>query len=159
MSALEHQKISDLASPPISIDGEAKLDAAALLMGQNHVGSLVVEIDGQPAGLITDRDVALAGLQRPAGTPLPTVREFASMPLLTLPVDVSIEEAASFFGDHCIRRAGLVSMKGALVGILSSDAVLTFTANVLRTLAEGIERGLSEERDPRGGSTSTFGTE
>ena len=159
MTLLEHQKITDLASPPIRIDGNATLDAAARLMAQAHVGSLVVDIDGQPAGLVTDRDVALAALQRPAGTPLQAVCEVASMPLLTLPEEVSIEEAARFFGEHCIRRAGVVSMKGALVGVLSSDSVLTFTATVLRSLAQGIERGLSEERDPRGGDPSNLGPE
>ncbi|QDV04800.1 Hypoxic response protein 1 [Planctomycetes bacterium Poly30] len=159
MTALEHQKIIDLASAPIRIGAEATLDAAARLMAQSHVGSLVVDVDGEPVGLITDRDVALAGLLRAEGTPLPSVREAASMPLLTLPANVSIEEAARFFGEHCVRRVGLVSMKGTLVGILSSDTVLTFTATILRTLAEGIERGLSEERDPRGGAPSNLGTE
>ena len=87
------------------------------------------------------------------------MREVASLPLLTIPEDASIEEAAHFFGEHCVRRAGLVSSKGELVGILSSDTVLTFTATVLRTLAEGIERGLTEERDPRTGGSATLGTE
>ena len=159
MSVLEHQSVIDLSSPPVLINGGEPLDAAARLMAQHHIGSLIVDVEGQPAGLITDRDVALAALQRPAGTPLPTVLQVASMPLMTLPMTVSIGEAAEFFGEHCVRRVGLVSLTGELVGVLSSDTVLTFTASLLRTLSDGIERGFSEERHPTGGSPMSLETE
>jgi CBS domain-containing protein len=159
LSVLENQSVIELSSSPVRVDGSEPLDVAARLMAQHHIGSLVVDAGGQPAGLITDRDVALAALQRPAGTPLPRVDEVASMPLMTLPSTVSIEEAALFFGEQCVRRVGLVSAEGALLGVLSSDTVLTFTATLLRTLADGIEHGFSEERNPSGSSSLSVGTE
>ncbi len=158
MSVLEKQAVMELSSVPIRIEGTETLAVAAQRMAQNHIGSLVVDTDGQPTGLITDRDVALAALQRPAGTPIQQVKDVASMPLLTLAAGSSIEEASSFFGVQCVRRAGLLSEDGELVGVLSSDTVLTFMASVLRTLADGIERGFAHERTPSGPS-SRFGTE
>ena len=68
MSVLKHQKITELASTPIGIDGGETLDAAALLMGQRHVGSLVVEIDGHPAAIVRRQ-----GIER-MKSPCPVVR-------------------------------------------------------------------------------------
>jgi CBS domain-containing protein len=148
-----------LASPPITIDGGATAPEAAQLMGTQHIGSVVVTEDGQPVGLVTDRDLALATLLRPAGSEVPTVGSVASRPLLTVNSSATLVEATTLFQRHCVRRAGVMDTKGELVGVLSADSVLQALGRTLGDMAEALAREFSEERHPSAQSPSTLGPE
>jgi CBS domain-containing protein len=151
--------LSGLASPPECIDAGASLADAALYMGRRHIGSLVVVEHGAPVGLVTDRDVALAGCLRAPHAPPPPVGAVASRPLVTLPESATLEDLTALFASRCIRRVGLVDGRGALVGIVSSDSVVQFLGRHLGELARTFEREFEVEREQRDFQPSTFGTE
>ena len=151
--------LSGLASPPECIDVGASLADAALHMGRRHIGSLVVVEHGAPVGLVTDRDVALAGCLREPNAPPPKVGAVASRPLVTLPESATLEELTALIASRCIRRVGLVDGRGALVGVVSSDSVVQFLGRDLGELARTFEREFEVEREQRDFQPSTFGTE
>jgi len=151
--------LSALTSPPEVIDAGASLADAALQMGRRHVGSLVVCEGSAPVGLITDRDVALAGCLRAPGAPPPRVGEVASRPLVTLPEHATLEDLTALFAARCIRRVGLVDGRGALVGVVSADSVVQFLGRHLGELARTFEREFEVEREQRDFQPSTFGPE
>lgn len=148
-----------LASPPITIDGSASACEAAQLMGTEHVGSVVVVEDGRPIGLVTDRDLTMATLLRPAGSDVPAVAAIASRPFLSIPAEASLVDATAIFDRHCVRRVGVVDASGELVGVLAADSVLQELGRPLDDIAHALAREFTEERDPSPQTSSTFGPE
>jgi CBS domain-containing protein len=107
---------------------------AARLMRKHHIGSLVVadKRNGRlvPAGMITDRDVAVGvvalGLAR--------VRE-----------DEDVARALELMRAHAVRRLPVVDASGAPVGLLAADDLLQLLGEQIATLANVVERGLRRE--------------
>lgn len=101
----------------------------AQLMRDHHVGSVVLcDPDGEPAAMITDRDLAIRALaeDRPGSEP---VREHASRPLVTGEPDMDLEEAAALMVQHRIRRLPIVD-GDELAGIVTLDDIAVRTGNL-----------------------------
>ena len=115
-------RVEEVMSRPVrTCRGTDTLDHAAQLMWEYGVGSLVVEAKGQVRGVITDRDICLAG--RFAGKGLWTVPVSAVM---SNHVDVvlshdSVEVAERLMRTRQIRRLPVVDESWKLVGLLSLD--------------------------------------
>ena len=151
--------IASLASTPVTIDAGATASEAAQLMGTAHIGSLVVTEDDEPVGLVTDRDLTMAALLRPAGSAMPTVGSVASRPLMSIDVDGTLVDATILFQKHCVRRVGVRNKDGALVGIIAADSIMQALGGPLDDLSHALARELSEERSPSPTDRSTFGPE
>ena len=91
------------------------------LMRERNVGSVVVCDGGQPVGVITDRDLALAILAEDAD-PDGVAGDHASQPLVAGDVEMDLEAAADLMIQHHIRRLPLLD-DGALAGIVTIDDV------------------------------------
>jgi CBS domain-containing protein len=103
--------------------------SVAQLMRDHAVGSVVVcDSDGEPAAMVTDRDLAIRALaeERPASQP---IDEHASRPLVTGEPEMDLEEAAALMVRHRIRRLPVVSNEG-LVGIVTLDDIAVRTGNL-----------------------------
>lgn len=148
-----------LATPPVYVKAGAAASEAARCMAKNHVGSLIVEEDGAPVGLVTDRDLTLGALGREPGTQQPCVLDLASRPLIRVDENASLSTVTRLFARHCIRRVALTNSSGDVVGVLSSDVVLKSLGRPMEDLTQTIEREFAEERHPSPTSTSTFGPE
>jgi CBS domain-containing protein len=111
----------------------AGLDADVLrvaqLMRDHNVGSVVLcDPEGEPAAMITDRDLAVRSLAaaNPVSAP---VREHASRPLVTGEPDMDLAEAAALMVQHRIRRLPVVGDAG-LAGIVTLDDIAVRTGNL-----------------------------
>ena len=111
----------------------AALDAdvfkVAQLMRDHNVGSVVLcDPRGEPAAMITDRDLAIRALaeDRPGSEP---AREHASRPLVTGEADMDLEEAAALMVQHRIRRLPVVD-GDELAGIVTLDDIAVRTGNL-----------------------------
>ena len=103
----------------VTADCSATLREVGELMRDRNVGSVVICETGYPAGLITDRDLAL-DVAADAVSIDDQVREYATRPLVTCESEMDIEEAAALMVQHRVRR--LPVMKGdELVGIVTLD--------------------------------------
>ena len=105
----------------VSADAGDTLRHVGGLMRERNVGSVVVCQAGQPVGLITDRDLALAVLAEEAD-PDGAAGEHASQPLISGRVDMDLEEAADLMVQHHIRRLPLLDGE-ELAGIVTIDDV------------------------------------
>jgi len=113
----------------VSADGDADVGEIARLMREQNVGSVVIlDADGAPAAMITDRDIALRVLAdaRPASEP---VGDHASRPLVTGEPQMALEEAAALMVQHRIRRLPVVDGDD-LVGIVTLDDIAVRTGNL-----------------------------
>jgi CBS domain-containing protein len=128
----------------------ARLDddvlSVAELMRDRGVGSVVLcDPEGEPAAIVTDRDLAIRALAE-ARSPSEPVREHVSKPLVTGELEMELEEAAALMVRHRIRRLPVVD-GGELVGIVTIDDVAVRTGNLevaQRMTAEVIEGAMPE---------------
>ncbi len=92
------------------------------------VGSVVICDTGYPAGLITDRDLALAVAADGANVDDP-VREYATRPLVTCESEMDVEEAAALMVQHRVRRLPVVDGE-KLTGIVTLDDLAVRTGDL-----------------------------
>jgi len=105
----------------VSADVTDTLRHVGGLMRERNVGSVVVCDGGEPVGVITDRDLALAVLAEDAD-PEGAAGDHASRPLVAGEVEMDLEAAAELMVQHHIRRLPLLD-DGALAGIVTIDDV------------------------------------
>jgi CBS domain-containing protein len=100
-------------------------------MAQNHVGCIVVlDGDGQPTGILTDRKIALA-LEDDSDVAERHAGDVISGNLTTATVDATITDVIERMNDATIRRLPIVDDAGNLQGIVTLDDVLVLLGNQL----------------------------
>jgi CBS domain-containing protein len=114
--------IDDIATHPVvSCPREATITAVASLLATTGVGCVVVvDDDGRPVGICTDRDLvvrALAGSWH-AQTP---VHCAMTEPVMTLPAGTHADAALEAMQRHGVRRVPMVAADGRVEGLLSLD--------------------------------------
>jgi CBS domain-containing protein len=130
----------------VTAPAEADVRSVARLMRDRSVGSVVIcDSEGEPAAMVTDRDLAVRALaeQRPASEP---VAGHASRPLITGDAQMDLEEAAALMVRHSVRRLPVLE-GGSLVGIVTLDDIAVRTGNLevaQRMTQEVIEGALPE---------------
>jgi CBS domain-containing protein len=118
-----------MTSAVVTAELDADVLRVAQLMRDHNVGSVVLcDPEGEPAAMVTDRDLAIRLLadDRPTSEP---VREHASRPLVTGEPDMDLEEAAALMVQHRVRRLPIVGGDG-LVGIVTLDDIAVRTGNL-----------------------------
>lgn len=105
---------------PVIIRPDAPLSAAATRMRDGAVGSVVVVEVGEPVGVVTDRDVALAFAE---GLEETLVRDIMSPHPICIPADADIEMCLERMEEFSVRRI-LVTEDDTLVGVVSLDDIL-----------------------------------
>ena len=113
----------------VTAPAEADVLAVAQLMRDRAVGSVVIcDADGEPAAMVTDRDLTVRALaeERPGAEP---VAEHCSRPLVTGDPEMDLEEAAAVMVQHRIRRLPILDGT-ELVGIVTLDDIAVRTGNL-----------------------------
>ena len=132
--------------------GENALEAAKL-MRQYHVGDVVVVEDKDdrkvPAGILTDRDIAIELVAEQVDPESVTVEDVMSDQLLTINESDELLDTMEKMRTKGVRRAPVVGKEGELVGILTLDDVLDILAEALQDLALLTGRGQRHERETR----------
>ena len=117
---------------------------AARRMAEHDVGTLVV-LDGasrKPAGVVTDRDVAIRGVAGGLDVESTGVAEVMTSPARSVDEGTAIEDAIAEMARAGIRRLIVTGPQQRLLGILSLDDILEQLAGT----TEGIGRILQKQR-------------
>lgn len=118
-------KVKDIMSRPIIVEDEETLvTQIAEDMEELGIGSVVVTKEGEPAGIITERDIALKVLLKNKRASEVEAREIMTSPLTTIEPEASVEEACKLAARKRIKRLPVVE-NGVLVGIVSIRDLLT----------------------------------
>jgi CBS domain-containing protein len=113
------RKLRDIMSPaPVSLPATETAAAAARAMKEHGVGTVLVSIDGQLAGLLTDRDITVRVLAEDRDPQLTCIGDICSTTVATLGPDDDIEAAARLVRDRAVRRIPVVR-DGVPVGVVS----------------------------------------
>jgi CBS domain-containing protein len=108
---------------------------AVLIFRDANCGVVPVVDTGEPVGVLTDRDVALALADYPdlSGRP---VSDIMSKRVLTVPPEATLTEVIQRFGAERVRRLIVTGSDGVLLGIVSwTDVAHYLTDPVLCDLA------------------------
>ena len=121
----------------VTIEAEDTVMLAAQRMKDKMVGSLVVLDGDKPAGIITDRDIAIrvVGAGKDPTTP---VKEVMTKDPITIRDDASFFELTKAFRDATVRRLIVVDKEGKLVGLISIDDVLELLTKEFANLITAI---------------------
>ena len=118
-------KVREMMSRPIiTEDGDAIVTKIAEDMDELGVGSVVITSEGKPAGIITERDIALKVLLKDRRASEVKAKEIMAFPLVTIEAETSVDEACKLAARKRIKRLPVVD-KGMLVGIVSIRDLLT----------------------------------
>lgn len=131
-----------MRSPAITINVDAGLDRALLIMRSQRIRHLPV-VDGQTmVGLISDRDLRLSMLemeQGPAGAPkgyyLPALTKVKSVMItnvLTATPEMPLAKAATIMSERKIGALPVVEAGNKLVGIITETDMLRLLSSLLR---------------------------
>ena len=101
----------------------------AQLMRDHRVGSvIVVDPEGAPTAIVTDRDLAVRILAEEAGLQTP-IGDHATRPLVTGEPEMELDEAAALMVQHRVRRLPVVD-GDRLAGIVTLDDIAVRTGNL-----------------------------
>ena len=119
----KHRKVEDIMSQEVvTTTIDATMDEAARIMGEKHIGSLIVKKYATPVGIVTERDLLsniLALGKNPSDV---KVEEVMSYPLITICPTTEIKEAARMM----IKKKGRLAVFrcGDLVGIITASDLI-----------------------------------
>jgi CBS domain-containing protein len=138
------RRIRDLVRRrPVSVDGGLSAAALARRLSEEGVGSVVVvDADGAPVGIVTDRDLRRKVVAEGRDTKATQARAIMSAPLVTLPPDAFAFEAMLAMTRHGIRHVVVVA-GGRLVGVVSSQDFFALQTTHPVAVAREIERAPS----------------
>jgi CBS domain-containing protein len=113
-----------LSRPVATLSAKATCAEAARSMRRQNIGSIVIEDDGMPIGVVTDRDLALRLVADELDAGSVTVdRVMSAFPAFSNP-HRDLRAAIDVMLEMGVRRLPAVNAKGRIVGILSLDDVL-----------------------------------
>jgi signal-transduction protein with cAMP-binding, CBS, and nucleotidyltransferase domain len=128
--------IDDLATRPVvTCPREATITAVAKLLATTGVGCVVVvDDDGRPVGICTDRDLVVRALAASwhAHTP---VHCAMTEPVVTMPAGTDADAALGTMQRLHVRRVPMVAADGRVEGLVSLDDVTAMLATELDAAA------------------------
>jgi predicted transcriptional regulator len=129
-------KVKDVMDRNVrSVDGDVTVKNAIGTMLQWKVWSLIVEKEGKPAGVVTDRDIIRRCFAKGLPQEKTSVWSIASSPLITVGPDVTIRDAMDITTMKDVRRLFVVD-KGKIIGRVTQTDLFQSTLSLLETLSE-----------------------
>jgi len=109
-----------------TVEGNVSVTEAAKVMKGSAKGFLIVLKDGQPSGIVTERDFVNKVVADEKNPEKIYVAEIMSSPLVTIDPDEDLLKASEIMHKHNIRRLPVVK-EGNICGVITArDIVLRF---------------------------------
>lgn len=119
-------KVKDMMTPNArAIWLTQSLADAAKEMWEGDCGALPIIKDGRKVvGMITDRDICMAGAMRDRSLSHISVEEVMNREVYAAETEEDIDQALQTMRDHKVRRLPVLNLEGELEGILSMDDIM-----------------------------------
>ena len=115
----------------LTVEVDASLTDAVKLMNKHEIGCLIVMKNGDPVGIVTERDLLKRVLAESEELKKVKVKEVMSKPLLTGKPDVEIENAARLMFQSKIKKLPIVK-NGKLLGLVTLSDLLRIQPQLIR---------------------------
>ncbi|MFB6105605.1 MAG: cyclic nucleotide-binding/CBS domain-containing protein [Halobacteriaceae archaeon] len=121
------------------------LTAAETLRDAGVGSAVVLDVDGAPCGIVTDRDLVVYGLDHVDALEHTVVDEVMSADLFTVAASAGVFDVVERMREERVRRVPVVE-GGDLVGIVTLDDLVVLLARELSGLADVIEAEMPARR-------------
>ena len=137
----------------MGVGPEDTLSRVTHLMRENHVGVVIVQEDGRPVGIVTDRDIAIrTGGLRSAVADIP-VSEVMSTQVMTVSADDDVCVALERMREFGVRRLPVINEGGYLAGVVSLDDIVQHVARLMKRIGEVFQSEFANEARYDAGET------
>ena len=137
----------------ITVQRDATVLHASVLMRQHHVGDVVVIENRKnktvPIGIVTDRDIVVELVATELDCKVITVGDIIITKLIVVKDSANVFEAIQLMANKGVRRLPVVDEDGGLVGIITLDDLLLLLSKELATLNKLVTREQKNEATKR----------
>ena len=131
--------VADLARrDPIAATRKASIAEVATLMRDEGVGSVVIEEDDRPVGIVTDRDITVKITAEARDPHEVTAEDVMTENPVTVDVDTGVTELVELMAEHGVRRMPVVD-GDELYGIITLDDLARLLVDEQQSLTKVIE--------------------
>ena len=113
-----------MVETPVTVSPLTPVLLVARLMKEKRIGSIIIEKDMLPLGIITERDLVWRVISEEKDVYALQAVDICSKPVVTIGENLFIEDAVALMKRHKIRRLVVVNRDGLISGILTSDDIL-----------------------------------
>lgn len=133
--------LSRFCHPVVTARPDDLIAVVAQKLRDNRVGCVVLEREGKPFGILTDRDVTVRVVAEGLDPRITTAETVATLhPVVVRDVE-GLETAARRMREHGVRRLPVVDADGNVCGIVTADDLVRILGRELGDIAEGFEAG------------------
>ena len=136
----------------ITVQRDATVLHAAVLMRQHHVGDVVVIENRKnktvPIGIVTDRDIVVELVATELDCNVITVGDIIAK-LIAVKDSAGVFEAIQLMANKGVRRLPVVDADGGLVGIITLDDLLLLLSKELAAFTKLVTREQKNEATER----------
>lgn len=114
-------KIGDLIHDqrPVKVSTTTTVLDTARQMRSEDIGVVIVEEDGQPYGIVTDRDIAIRGVAQGLNPETTPIASICSKELATVTPNDEVDTAVELMREKALRRVLVVDAERRALGIVS----------------------------------------
>ena len=118
-------RVKEIMNKAVAIDKDISLRAAARLMSEKNVGSLVVVKGDDILGIITERDIVnnVLNLDKKIYSVMPKK-------IVTINPERDIDDAADLMAKNKVRRLPVVDKDQKLIGIITSTDIIAHSEDI-----------------------------
>jgi CBS domain-containing protein len=131
-------------SKVVTIEPATTIRDAVARMKKENVGAVVAVRGREVAGILTDRDVAMALGTGKANPDMP-VDEIMTKKVITIWEDQGLFNATQYFLGHQVRRLPIINRDNELVGIVTLDDVLALLGRELFNVTKAVAPSLADK--------------
>jgi signal-transduction protein with cAMP-binding, CBS, and nucleotidyltransferase domain len=112
----------------LTIDAGVSVLEAARQMIEANVGSMLVTVEGEITGIVTERDYLRRVVLEEKGDRETTVGEIMTAPLIVVTPETSVDECMSIITERRIRHLPVAEGRGEVIGLISIGDVVKFNS-------------------------------
>lgn len=132
--------VKDLMIEGVETAGvDTSVEALAMRLEEARIGSIVIEEEMKPVGMVTDRDLAVrvVGRDRPASEV--TAEDVMSTDVTVVSEDDELMDVTATMREESVRRLPVVNDEGTIVGIITFDDLIRIIVTELSDLASVLQ--------------------
>ncbi|MBU2559259.1 CBS domain-containing protein [archaeon] len=122
--------VRDVTHDLIIIDAGESVFEATKKMSEKKIGSIIVEENGKPTGIISERDVITRANARDLDLKETKCREIMSAPLIKVSSRAGLHEATHLMEENNVKKLLVTDNDGKIVGVVSMTDLLRPVATV-----------------------------
>ena len=135
-----------MTQKPVSISVDTRIDKAAELMAQEHVGSMLVKDAGRIVGIFTEQDVVRKCVAKGLQPWSVKARDVMETNLITVSPDEDVFEALSIMADYNVRHLPVKDKDKGIVGFITGKDILKIQPQLFELLTDRIHLREQEEK-------------